>query len=199
MKINKYKLNIIIARIILLLFFLLSILFFVNKNRQKEYVAKVNGRKIYSYDYLRRLKQQNNEAILKQLIEEELIKKEAQDKKIKISNKEIDDEYKKIKENITNQGKDFKDELKSRNMNYDDLINQIYIQKLISRLVNLNINVTSEDIDKFITENKDSLPKNVKDDQLRSMIKSQVAEKLQSGKVSNWMESLYRKAKISYY
>ncbi len=195
--INKYQ--ILLSRVFLVIIFALLIFIRFRKEKEIGYIAKVNGRKIYSVDYISRLKQQTNEQVLKQLIDEELIKKEAEDKEIKISKKEIDDEYKKIKENIKNQGKNFKDEIKLKNMTTDDVINQIYIQKLISKLVNLNIIVTKTDIDKFIEDNKNSLPKNVNDAQLRLMIENEVREKLQNGKVNNWIESLHRKAKITYY
>lgn len=160
--------------------------------------ATVNNRPISRLDVIRDLERQGGKQALDGLIIRELIKQKADEKRITITSKEISDQMKKIEDQYTKQGQKLDDILKMNGMTRTQLEDNIKMQKYIEKLVG-PISVTDAEVEKFITENQESLPK----DQDAQAQKAEIRQRLQDEKLSQkaqaYLEDIKKNAKINYF
>lgn len=161
-------------------------------------VATANGRNISRIDYIKNLEKQGGKQVLDQMIQEALIRNEAAKKGIKVDQKTVDDEIKKIEEKIKGQGLTLDQALLSQGMTKADLEGQIAISKMVTALVKSDKEITQAEIDKFLADNKAQLPKNATKDDLQKLAKEQLTSQATSQAASAWLAELKKNAKIIY-
>ncbi len=154
---------------------LASLLFAGACSTSKKIAATVNGDPIYMEEVeeqLSQLQQQHQQLqgqenqqyieqfrkqILDDLIDQKLVLQQAEKEKIKVSDKEIDDWVKQIKEQFPS-GKDFEAKLKELNMSLEDLKEnrkeQILSQKMIEKIVK-GEKVTGKEVQDYYDKNKE--------------------------------------------
>lgn len=125
-------------------------------------IAIVNGKRITKSAYYNELNKAYGQQVLEALIQDELIKQEAEKKGITASNDEIEKRYKEI-EKQAGGPEQLKNLLKQYNMTEDDLRNRIVIQILQEKLAEPSVKYTDEDLKKFFEQYKDALYPNQKD------------------------------------
>ena len=107
-------------------------------------------------------------------------------------------EIKNIEANIVLQGGTLKDALAQKNLTEEMLRDQIKIQKKVEKLIADKIQVTQEEIDKFISDSKISVPK-----EKSAEIKKQAGDQLRNQKINQEAQKLISmlksQAKITYY
>ncbi len=160
--------------------------------------ASVNGKLISRWSVIHQLEKQSGKSVLNSLIEEKLIELEAKNKKIVISDDEINQEIKKIDTMITQQGGTLQAALAQKGLTEKNLRDQIRTQKEVEKLLADKIQVTDADISKYISDNKIPVPKGKEVD-----IRAQVANQLHSQKLNQeavaWLNTLRTQASIIYY
>ena len=82
-------------------------------------------------------------------------------------------------------------------MSRNDLKGQIKLQLLLKKIVG-NVPVSDTEVDKYIEENKDSLPEETNPEDLRSQIKLQLEQQKLNEKIQNLVAELQKNAKIDY-
>lgn len=160
-------------------------------------VATVNGKAIYRYSYLNKL-QKADKTVLEALINDSLIEQEAKKKGLLIEEKEIEETIKNIETQISAQGMTLDEALKAENMSKEDLEKQIRSQKIAEKLASPSAEPSQEEIDAFLKDNKDYLPKTSSKEELQELAITQLKSQAENEAINNWFESLKSSAKIIY-
>ena len=160
--------------------------------------AIVNGQPISRIAVIRELEKQGGKQALDSLVTKQLILQESRKKSISVSQKEIDDEMKKIEKNLEAQGQKLDQVLALQGMTKDTLVEQIKLQKMLEKMVG-KIEVTEKEIDEYIEENIDSLPQDQEEATLRSNVKNSLTQQKLNTKAQEILENLRKNAKINYF
>lgn len=166
------------------------------------FAASVNGQLINRLSIIKELEKQGGKKVLETIVLKTLINQEAKNKKISVSNKELEAELTKIEKNVTSQGTTLDALLLQQGMTKNDLTNEIKLQLLVTKMVDKNISVTDKEADDYITSQKSQpsldstqpAPELTKD-QAKAAIKQQ---KIQT-KIQTFVADLKAKAKINYF
>ena len=148
------------------------------------------------------MEKQGGQKVLDSIILKTLINQEAKKRKTGISQQEIDAELLKIENNVTSQGSTLDALLLQQGMTRSDLIGEIKLQLLVTKMVDNNISITDKEADDYIASQKSQLSLDstqpapeLTRDQAKTAIKQQ---KLQA-KIQTFVADLKAKAKINYF
>jgi foldase protein PrsA len=118
-------------------------------------VAIVNGRPITRWEVIKELEKQGGAQTLESLTTQILVRQEADKRGVVLEQSEVDSQIKKIEESVTAQGQSLDDALASQNLSRKDFVNQVELQLLVQKMLADKMNITDEQIDSYIKENKD--------------------------------------------
>ncbi|MGM5483015.1 MAG: SurA N-terminal domain-containing protein [Nanobdellota archaeon] len=173
----------------------------LDTNQDESAVAEVNGEKIYQseVDQVKQITQQQGQQaddsmIVEQLVQQELLLQEAENKGLSVTTEETE-EY--LKENL--QGEMTLEDLKAQaGDQYNQLIEQqkeqVLIQKLLDE-VDGNTSVSQEELEKFYESNKQMMGNTTLEEaesQLRAMLEQQKQQQI----ITELVEKLEQKADI---
>lgn len=120
--------------------------------------ATVNGSPIGRLSVVQKLEKASGKNLVDSIISTKLVNAEAVTKNITVSNEEIDAQIKIIEAQITAQGGTLDAALALQGMSREDLKEQIVFQKQVEKLVADKVTVTDEEVAKYITDNKITVP-----------------------------------------
>ena len=161
--------------------------------------ATVNGRPISRLSIIKVLEKQGAKQALEAIIDQKLIEIEFSKQNISVTQAEIDEEIKKIEEQVSNQGGTLKDALVQQGMSEEKLREQIITQKKLEKLLADKITVSPEEIDAFIKDSKAVKSKEVKTEDYRKQLSDQLKQQKFQQEAQKWMSDLTKNAKIKYY
>lgn len=168
--------------------------------KDKIIVANVNGQYITYPAYIKELENQGGQQVLNQMVTEALIVSEAKKQGVTVPQEVIDQEIETIKTRIEAQGTTFDEALAKEGITLSRLQEQVRMQKLVQLLSHSETQVTDADIDAYMKENQDQLPKNAATNQeLRTTIKEQLSQTKQQETTQKWLEDLKAQANIQYW
>lgn len=121
------------------------------------FVASVNGQLVNRLSVVKELEKQGGKKTLDSIILKTLINQEAKKRKLSIPQSEIDAEMKKIEVNVSSQGSTLDALLAQQGMTKDDLVGEIKLQLLVTKMVDDNISVTDKEADDYIASQKSQL------------------------------------------
>jgi foldase protein PrsA len=162
-------------------------------------VATVNGKLISRLSVIKELEKQGGKQVLKGVIDQKIIDAELDKQKITVSKEEIDEEIKKIEEQVSKQGTTLKDALVQQNMTEEKLRSEIAIQKRIEKLLKDKIAVSESEIDTYINDSKATPPKDIKLEDFRKQISLQLQQQKLQTEAQKWVSDLTTNAKIKYF
>lgn len=162
-------------------------------------VATVNGQPISRLAVVSELEKQGGKQTLDSMITQMLILQEAKNKNVTVSQKEIDEEVKKIEESLSKQGQNLDSALALQGMSRKALELQIKIQKVVDKLLGKDISVTDKEVDEYIEKNKELLPQDQKPEELKAQINQQLKQQKLQQKFQSFITDLKSKAKINYF
>jgi hypothetical protein len=160
-------------------------------------VATVNGTPIYRFEYIKQL-QKADTTVISQMVQEALIKGEAKNKGIVISQDEIDKSMTVIEDQVKQQGTTLDEALKSRNITKEQLQDQIRTQLTAEKMASPSAEATQEEVDKFLKDNKDYLPTDKTATELQLLAKEQIEAQAKDTALNTWYSNLETSAKIIY-
>ncbi len=160
--------------------------------------AMVDGHPISRLSVLRQTEKERGKTVLESLIVEALINKEAQKKGVTVTKDEIDAEIKDVEQAISAQGSSLDDALHAQGMTKDDLVHQVTIQKKIEKILGDKVQVTPEEVEKYITDSKLVLPPG-KEDIAKKQIAKTIQQQKLAGVAPGWINDLRANAKIRYF
>ena len=195
LKINSKKL----AKYLLIIAVISSFLYGVYKYRGVFIAATVNGTPISRLEVITELEKQGGKSVLDVVITKKLLDFEATEKKVTVTQKELDDKYTEISAQFEQGGQKLEDYLTSRSLSKQDFLkDQLRYEILINKLVSAKVKVSAEEVDNYIEQNaetyKDRDTAEVKKE-VEQMIKQQ---KLQM-ETGAFLEELKKNAKIEYF
>lgn len=161
--------------------------------------ATVNGKPITRYQIMKEAEKAQGAQLLENLVLETLVVQEAREKGIQITDEAIDAQIEEIRQNVVDQGQDFDQLLAMQNLTLKDLRKQVEQWQIIEELVSSDIEVADEDIDAYIEQNKDFLPEDMEEQELREMIAEQLKQQEMSTRYQQWSEDIRSRAKINYF
>ncbi len=155
-------------------------------------VAWVDKKPLTRFQYYSRLQDKYGKDTREQLISEQLILNEADKRHVSVTSAEIDNQVKTIE---TQQGgaDKLKQALDQQGLTVDELRKQVKFQLLIEKMFGGGINITEQDVDKYMTDNKESLPEIKPEDasgaaKLRQDIQSQLKQQKLSEGFNAWLK-----------
>lgn len=173
--------------------------YFVKSNL---YVASVNGELIDRFSLIKELEKQGGKKVLDTVILKTLINQEAKKRNTKVSPQEIDAELKKIEVNVSSQGSTLDALLAQQGMTKEDLMGEIRLQLLVTKMVGSNVSVSQKEIDTYLESQKSQSASDLGSTTLGlDRVKAESALKQQKiqVKIQAFVADLKAKAKINYF
>jgi parvulin-like peptidyl-prolyl isomerase len=158
--------------------------------------ALVNNEPITRVEILTQLEKRQGADLLESVINQKLILQEARRQNIDVSKEEVSAEISKLEESVKAQGNDLNTLLASEGLSRADLEEQIKIQKIVEKILAKDITISDEEVDKYLKDSKDFLPKDASEDELKTQAKEQLMNQKISEKFYSWVQELKNKAKI---
>lgn len=160
--------------------------------------AMVNGQPISRLSVVRELEAQGGKQALDSLITKQLILQEARKKNISVTQNEVDNELKKISDNLKAQGQELDQVLTLQGMTKDQLVEQIKLQKMLEKVVG-KIAVSDKEVSDYIENNRESLPTDQDEASIAANVKNTLTQQKLNEKAQSTLESLRKNARIDYF
>ena len=161
--------------------------------------AVVNGQPISRLSVVKETEKQAGKQALDTIVRNTLIEQEARKKNVSVSEKEIDDEIKKVEATLSKQGRKLDQELAAQGMTQKDLRRLVRLDKLVGKIVGKDVKVTDKEISDYIEKNRDLLPQDQSEEQLKKSAGERIKQDKLNEKVRTWLESIQNKAKVIYF
>lgn len=184
----KFFIPLIVIALILLVFLLKGL--FV--------AALVNGQPITRIAVIRDLEKQGGKQALSSLVNQTLILQEAKKKNVQVSQAEIDAQSKQIEDSLKKQGQNLDTALAMQGMTRQDFLMQLKLRSLVEKLLADQIKVTDNEINEYIEKNKDTLPTNLKESEIKNGVREQLKQQKMASASQSWLANLTKNAKINY-
>jgi len=160
-------------------------------------VALVNNKPITRLSLIRRLEKESGQAVLENLVINELILQEARKKGVSISPEDIQEEINNITEIVEAQGTTLEAALSMQGQTIDDLTENIKIQKIAEEILKDEIQVSDEEVSEYFEENKEFYEDKEFVD-MEEEIKEQLSQEKLQVKFSELLENLKNESDIRY-
>ena len=161
--------------------------------------AVVNGQPRPRLAVVRETEKQSGKQALNTLVRNTLIEQEAKKQNVSVSDDEINSEMKKVENTLSKQGQKLDQVLALQGMTREDLRKLIRLDKLVGKMVGKDVKVSDKDVADYIDKNKDTLPKDQSEDQIKNTVKERLRQQQLNSKVQSWLANLQSKAKILYF
>jgi len=160
--------------------------------------ATINGSPITRLAVIKELEKASGKQALDSLITKKLINNEAIKKGISITSEEVDAEIKTIEDQIKAQGQTLEQALATKNMKLEDLKQQILTRKTLEKILADKLQVTEDEITKFITDNNIAIPQG-QEEAYRTQIIAQLKQQKLNTEAETLITSLRSGATIKYF
>jgi len=191
LKINYKLLGIILGGVVLV--------YGIYAERGLVIAATVNGKPISRLAVAKETERRAGQAIMDGIINQTLIDQEAKALKITVTPQETNDDLKKLEEQLKTQGSNLDDTLKQQNLTRAAFNDILFTNKQLEKLIANRIAVTYAEVSKYLTENKDTLPKDQDPETLKPQILSFLQQQKIDTETKKLIEELRAKAKINYW
>lgn len=161
--------------------------------------AVVNGTPISRLSVVRELEKQAGSQALDRLITKKLVDDEVERRKIVVAQSDIDAEVGRIGDSVTKQGGTLEDALAQQGMTEEDLREQLLLQKKLEKLLGDRIEVTDEEVARYMAQGDGLTPSGISDADFRDQIREQLKEQKFNEEVGKWIAAAKAKASIRYY
>ena len=166
------------------------------------FVATVNGQLVNRFSVIKDLEKQGGKKVLDTIVLKTLINQEAKKRKLSVPQSEVDAEIKKIEVNVSSQGSTLEALLAQQGMTKDDLIGEIKLQLLVTKMVDKNVTVTDKEVDEYLANqnSQNSMdPSQTTPGLDRVQAQTAVRQQKLQGEIQTFVADLKAKAKINYF
>jgi len=160
--------------------------------------ATINGSPITRLAVIKELEKASGKQALDSLITKKLINNEAIKKGISITSEEVDAEIKTIEDQIKAQGQTLEQALATKNMKLEDVKQQILTRKTLEKILADKLQVTEDEITKFLTDNNVAIPQG-QEEAYRTQIIAQLKQQKLNTEAETLITSLRSGATIKYF
>ncbi len=156
-------------------------------------VAWVDGKPVTRIETYQELDKRYGKDIMEELVVEKLLLSEADKKGVSVNPDEVNAEIKKI-EDQQGGSDQLSQVLAAQGITRDDLNKLIKLQLLRQTLFGKDVKVTTEDVDKYIEDNKQQLPEI--NDQLKKSINDQLMQQKVNTNFNNWLNEAVKSSRV---
>lgn len=161
--------------------------------------AVVNGQLISRLEVVRQTEQQAGKQTLDTLVRNALIEQKAKEQNVTVTEQEIDAEIKKLQDNLSKQGQNLDQVLQAQGMSQNDLRKLIRLDKIVQKMVGKDIKVTDKEVTAYIEENREALPQEAEEAELKKQVAEQLKQQKTNEKVRTWLTDLQKEANVTYF
>lgn len=161
--------------------------------------AVVNGQPISRLEIIQEAEKQTGKQALNTQVRNLLIEQEARKQNVTVSEKEIDDEIKKVEGTLAQQGQKLDQVLQLQGMTKEDLRKLIKLDKLVGKMVGKEVKVTDKEVADYIEQNKEMLPQDQSEEQTKKSVAERLKQEKLNEKVKTWLENLQKNANTVYF
>lgn len=163
-------------------------------NKGLVFAAIVNGKPIFSWELNQTLKSRFGQQTLEGMIGERLVAEEAAKQGVAVSAEELEAKRQEVVASLGGEAQ-FTDLLSFQGMTREDFENQIRLQLLVQKLLGGDVEVTEEEVDVYIRDNRATLTA-TEPAQLRVEARNVILDQKVSEKIQPWFLELKNNAKI---
>ena len=160
--------------------------------------ATVDGSPITKSTLNKKLEKQFGKEVLDALIIEKLVEKAAEEKNITVNDEDVNTEIQNIENQLAAQDTTLEQALQTQGLTVKDLKDQIILQKKLELLLAGEINVTDDEVNKFITDNNLTIPAE-NPDAFIAQVRQQLNQQKINTRAQDWINEQKSNAKIKYY
>ncbi|MEK7173557.1 MAG: hypothetical protein AAB710_00555 [Patescibacteria group bacterium] len=161
--------------------------------------ATINGKVISRYSIVKELEKQMGAQVMDSLVVQALIEQKADEAGMVVAVEDIEKEIKIIEENLSQQGTTLDDALKAQGVTRAAVERDIRFRKLAEKIVADKVQVTEDEIAKYIEENKQFLPPAESDEKMKEQVTSMLSQQKFSAAFQEWLTAAKAEADISYW
>jgi hypothetical protein len=188
--IRVHKVTVIIAVVIILLGVLLYY------GRGFFVAAVVNGQPISRLAIVQEAEKASGRQAMASLIRNTLVEQEAREQNVTVSEGDVDKQIKTVEDNLSKQGQKLDQMLSLEGMTRDDLRRIIRVDLLVTKLVEKDIKVTDAQVADYIEKNRELLPTDKKEEDLKKDAREQLRREQLAQKAQAWLADLEKNATV---
>lgn len=164
-------------------------------------VAWVDNKPVTRFEYYSVMDKKFGNETRENLIVEKLFVSEAAKRNVNVTSQEVSDEIKKIEERAGGADQ-LEQALQANGMTRDDLTQRIRLELLKQKMFGQAITVSDEELDKYIEENKQSLPEAITDSlssesaKLKEDLKEQLKQQKVDEDFNKWLGEVLKSSRI---
>ena len=160
--------------------------------------ATVNNKPIFRLSLIKELEKQGGKQVLESLVVKNLINQEAAKKGISVSDSDIQVRIDEINENLKPQGTDLEAALAFQNQTMDEFKSELELRIILEKLMGDKIKVSEDEIKAYYDQNKTTLFKDQKYDDVKQQIEGDLSQQKMSQEYQNILQQLKDSADIKY-
>ena len=153
-------------------------------------VARVNGEVINRAQYVAELERASGDQVLEGLITQELIRQEAEERNITVTDQEIDAELASLEAQLQQQGQTLDQFLTLQNISREEAREQVRLQKMLEKMVDPNQPVATEEVDAFIEQNEQFASEDVDLETLQKQATDQIRQQKVGQQINTLLQQL---------
>ncbi len=134
---------------------------------------------------------------LDSLVTKSLIVQEARKQGITVAKEDVEGEIAEIEASLS--GQDLDSLLALQGMTRTDLEAQLKVQIMVEKLFSDKVQVTDEEVDQYLAENKDYFSEDLTEEELKDQAKSQLIQQKLSEEFQSWLADLRQNASLHYF
>lgn len=158
--------------------------------------ATVNNIPITRFEVIRLLEREGGQQALDNLITRQLVLQEARKQKLSVSQEEIDAKLSELNSYLEQQGTTLDDALAFQKQTKNNLVEDIKIQALVEKILEGELQISDEEVQKYFEDNRDFFAKDAKFEDVSAQINSQLKSDKLSQKFQEWLDKVRSESSI---
>lgn len=184
---------------ILILFVLVIMSLMGYLSKKYIFAATVNGRGITRLEVIRELERRAGKEVVENLINTELVKQEANSRKIYVMEDELKAKTNEIDSALKERGQSLEVALKEQNLTEAQFKKIIETNLLLEKMIAGLVEVTDKEVDDYIEANKEILPTDINPDELKQQIKESLMSQKLNAESQTFITNLRTKANVVFW
>lgn len=161
--------------------------------------AVVNGKPIWRLSVVKDAEKQAGAQSLDNLIMKSLVEQEAQQKGIKVTSQEIQDEINSLSQAMEAQGTTLESALMSQGITQDELEENMRLKRIVDKLFEDDVDLNEENLQSFYNDNVSYYGEDTNFDDLKDTVTSDYKNQQISQKFQEWAASIKDESSIKYF
>lgn len=160
-------------------------------------VATVNGKPISRMKYAQELEKAAGKQVLEGIVTKTIIQQQAEKEGVTVSQDEINNEIKKLEDQLKTQGQTLDQVLSIQGLTRESLQEQIRLQKIVEKLVG-DVKVSTEEVDAYIEQNEGLASEDTDLETLKTQAQEQLKRQKTDQQIQQLIQNLRQSATVKF-